>query len=155
MWVFNIILAQSASLSISNIAKPVQIFYVIFRIMENWRIDMILLCLKWFCFIENIIEWLNSRKAYKKQTLILLEKYLERKSERPGKIFPIQMEREKLDIFHLPRKEESWKVFPKILERIMPWSKACKHWQICVIISLSKSNESLKIEPRIFCSLFS
>ena len=120
MWVFNIILAQSASLSISNIAKPVQIFYVIFRIMENWRIDMILLCLKWFCRIENLIEWLNSRKAYKKQTLILLEKYLERKSERPGKIFPIQMEREKLDIFHLPRKEESWKVFPKILERIMP-----------------------------------
>ena len=114
MWVFNIILAQSASLSISNIAKPVQIFYVIFRIMENWRIDMILLCLKWFCSIENLIEWLNSRKAYKKQTLILLEKYLERKSERPGKIFPIQMEREKLDIFHLPRKEESWKVFPKI-----------------------------------------
>ena len=51
----------------------------------------------------------------------MLEKYLERKSERPGKIFPIQMEREKLDIFHLPRKEESWKVFPKILERIMPW----------------------------------
>ena len=124
MWVFNIILAQSASLSISNIAKPVQIFYVIFRIMENWRIDMILLCLKWFCSIENLIEWLNSRKAYKKQTLILLEKYLERKSERPGKIFPIQMEREKLDIFHLPRKEESWKVFPKILERIMPWLKA-------------------------------
>ena len=120
MWVFNIILAQSASLSISNIAKPVQIFYVIFRIMENWRIDMILLCLKWFCSIENLIEWLNSRKAYKKQTLILLEKYLERKSERPGKIFLIQMEREKLDIFHLPRKEESWKVFPKILERIMP-----------------------------------
>ena len=66
------------------------------------------------------MEWLNSQKAYKKQTLILLEKYLERKSERPGKIFPIQMEREKLDIFHLPRKEESWKVFPKILERIMP-----------------------------------
>ena len=99
MWVFNIILAQSASLSISNIAKPVQIFYVIFRIMENWRIDMILLCLKWFCSIENLIEWLNSRKAYKKQTLILLEKYLERKSERPGKIFPIQMEREKIGYF--------------------------------------------------------
>ena len=62
------------------------------------------------------------RKSHR-VALILLKKYLERKSERPGKIFPIQMEREKLDIFHLPRKEESWKVFPKILERIMPWEK--------------------------------
>ena len=41
----------------------------LFRITENWRIDMILLFLKWFCFIENLIEWQNSQKAYKKQTL--------------------------------------------------------------------------------------
>ena len=39
--------------------------------MENWRFDMILLFLKWFCFIENLIEWQNSRKTYKKQTLTL------------------------------------------------------------------------------------
>ena len=32
---------------------------------------MILLFLKWFCFIENLIEWQNSQKAYKKQTLEL------------------------------------------------------------------------------------
>ena len=31
----------------------------------------------------------------------MLEKYLERKSERPGKIFPIQMEREKIGYFPL------------------------------------------------------
>ena len=37
--------------------------------MENWRFDMILLCLKWFCYIEKLIEWQNSRKAYKKQAL--------------------------------------------------------------------------------------
>ena len=30
---------------------------------------MILLCLKRFCYIEKLIEWQNSRKAYKKQTL--------------------------------------------------------------------------------------
>ena len=44
---------------------------IVFRIMKNWRFDMILLCLKCFCYIENLIEWQNSRKAYKKQTLIL------------------------------------------------------------------------------------
>ena len=27
--------------------------------------------LKWFCYIEKLIEWQNSRKAYKKQTLDL------------------------------------------------------------------------------------
>ena len=37
--------------------------------MKNWRIDMILLFLKWIYFIENLIEWQNSKKAYKKQTL--------------------------------------------------------------------------------------
>ena len=30
---------------------------------------MILLYLKWFCYKEKLIEWQNSRKAYKKQTL--------------------------------------------------------------------------------------
>ena len=39
--------------------------------MKNWRFDMIFLCLKWFCFIEKLIERQNSRKAYKKQTLSL------------------------------------------------------------------------------------
>ena len=29
-----------------------------------------MICLKWFCYIEKIIEWQNSRKAYKKQTLV-------------------------------------------------------------------------------------
>ena len=47
---------------------------ILFRIMENWRFDMNLLCLKWFCFIENLIEWQNSWKAYKKQTLHTLWK---------------------------------------------------------------------------------
>ena len=37
--------------------------------MKNWGFDMILLLLKRFCFIENLIEWQNSQKAYKKQTL--------------------------------------------------------------------------------------
>ena len=50
---------------------------ILFRIMENWRFDMNLLCLKWFCFIENLIEWQNSWKAYKKQTLILYFKILQ------------------------------------------------------------------------------
>ena len=45
---------------------------ILFRITENWRFDMLLLCLKWFCYIEKItIEWQNSRKAYKKQTLMM------------------------------------------------------------------------------------
>ena len=43
---------------------------ILFRIMKNWRFDMILLCLKWFCYIEKLIEWQNSRKAYEKQTLV-------------------------------------------------------------------------------------
>ena len=43
---------------------------ILFWIMENWRFDIIFLCLKWFCFIEKLIEWQNSQKAYKKQTLI-------------------------------------------------------------------------------------
>ena len=38
---------------------------ILFRIMENWRFDIILLCLKWFCYIEKLIEWQNWRKAYK------------------------------------------------------------------------------------------
>ena len=42
---------------------------ILFKMMKNWRFDMILLFLKWFCFIENLIEWQNSQKAYKKQTL--------------------------------------------------------------------------------------
>ena len=37
--------------------------------MKNWIFDMILLCLKWFCYIEKFIEWKNFRKAYKKTTL--------------------------------------------------------------------------------------
>ena len=45
---------------------------ILFRITENWRFDMILPFLKWFCFIENLIEWQNSQKAYKKQTLICI-----------------------------------------------------------------------------------
>ena len=34
---------------------------------------MILLCLKGFFYIEKLIEWQNSRKAYKKQTLGFLQ----------------------------------------------------------------------------------
>ena len=49
---------------------------ILFRITENWRFDMILLFLKWFCFIENLIEWQNSQKAYKKQTLVIFPKIL-------------------------------------------------------------------------------
>ena len=42
---------------------------ILFRIIKNWRFEKILQCLKWFCYIENLIEWQNLRKAYKKQTL--------------------------------------------------------------------------------------
>ena len=58
------------------VAKSYQMFQnqykfsmIIFIITENWRIDKISLRLKLFCFIEKLIEWQNSRRAYKKQTL--------------------------------------------------------------------------------------
>ena len=38
-----------------------------FRMRKNWRFDMILLRLKWFCYIEKLIEWQFSQKAYKKK----------------------------------------------------------------------------------------
>ena len=41
---------------------------------------------------------LYHRKSHR-VALILQKKYLERKSERPGNIFPIQMEREKIGYF--------------------------------------------------------
>ena len=40
---------------------------ILFRVMEKWRFDMILLRLKWFCYIEKLIEWQFSQKAYKKK----------------------------------------------------------------------------------------
>ena len=43
---------------------------ILFKMIKNWRFDMILQFLKWFCFIEILIEWHNSQKAYKKQTLV-------------------------------------------------------------------------------------
>ena len=43
---------------------------ILFRMMKNWRFDMISLRLILFYYIEKLIEWQNSQKAYKKQTLI-------------------------------------------------------------------------------------
>ena len=48
-----------------------KISMIAFRIMKNWRFDKILLCLKWFCYTDKLIEWQNWWKAYKKQTLVL------------------------------------------------------------------------------------
>ena len=60
---------------------------ILFRIKENWRFDMNLLFLKWFCFIENLIKWQNSWKAYKKQTLTQIKSMIESFSDTSTSIF--------------------------------------------------------------------
>ena len=46
-------------------------FFIILKIIIGRKLLLILQYLKWFCFIEKLIEWQSSQKAYKKQTLVV------------------------------------------------------------------------------------